>query len=378
MADRYSGNPNDRVTDREGARLGQKRSEDAVPKQGAANRVAGAATYRIGPPTRPHITWDNGFLDRFSPRAPTVSDYAELAKWKGKLEAGELLRSDLTDALAAYRHFLDGRGRDRVFSYERYIRNDKSGRQTLRNAILSIQWGVLQLWNGYGKRSFSLTGSAISCAPNSMFPYPATENWQKTIGGHVIWLSGSIKVSGGLKPEPALNKAGSHSFRGRQLQVAKDGAIRVAPGDTLSFYSGALYGGNLSHVNDFGRKQGNMILTIANANLIRAGEVLYHIPTHSHYLAISGSNNPAFSLEMVLHAEDRYNFNPGQQDIATGIADSANGRFEITGLGHQFTQTSTLRRAVAWSGYSLGVASAGGSDSRERQPQNNRQVRNRI
>ncbi len=44
---------------------------------------------------------------------------------------------------------------------------------------------------------------------------------------------------------------------------------------------------------------------------------------------------------MTIHAEDRYNFNPGAADIATGAPDSANGRFEITGLGHEFLSTGT-------------------------------------
>lgn len=54
-------------------------------------------------------------------------------------------------------------------------------------------------------------------------------------------------------------------------------------------------------------------------------------------------------MRITIMGEDRYNFNPGQQDIATGIPDSDNGRFEITGLGHQFTQTGKLTYTVTWS-----------------------------
>ena len=32
----------------------------------------------------------------------------------------------------------------------------------------------------------------------------------------------------------------------------------------------------------------------------------------------------------------------GAADIATGAPDSANGRFEVTGLGHEYLQTATL------------------------------------
>ena len=60
-----------------------------------------------------------------------------------------------------------------------------------------------------------------------------------------------------------------------------------------------------------------------------------------------------FTLDMTLHAEDRYNFNPGQKDIATGIPDSDNGIFEITGLGNQFDQTAESRRIIKWKRGSL-------------------------
>ncbi|NTX07444.1 hypothetical protein HUA74_05790 [Myxococcus sp. CA051A] len=59
-------------------------------------------------------------------------------------------------------------------------------------------------------------------------------------------------------------------------------------------------------------------------------------------------DKPSFSMDMTVHAEDRYNFNPNQKDIATGIPDSDNGRFEQTGLAHQYTQTGTVQRKVTW------------------------------
>ncbi|AGC49036.1 hypothetical protein MYSTI_07764 [Myxococcus stipitatus DSM 14675] len=58
---------------------------------------------------------------------------------------------------------------------------------------------------------------------------------------------------------------------------------------------------------------------------------------------------PSFSMDMTVHAEDRYNFNPNQKDIDTGIPDSENGRFEQTGLAHQYTQTGSVQRKVGWS-----------------------------
>lgn len=43
---------------------------------------------------------------------------------------------------------------------------------------------------------------------------------------------------------------------------------------------------------------------------------------------------PQFEVDMTIHAEDRYNFNRGQSDIATGAPDALRGRLEEVGLAH--------------------------------------------
>jgi hypothetical protein len=215
------------------------------------------------------------------------------------LEGSETLRPDLTDGVAAYRRYLDGEGKPRQFSYERYVSNDNSGRTTLRNVILEAQDAAMKLWKANKEPSkFSFTGPPIPCGssdpklPNvrKQFPYPATENWQKAIRAHSIWLSGDVSV-------------------------------KTFPGTTLP---------------------------------------------------------PEFRMNMVLHAEVQYNFNPGKADIATGIPDSDNGRF-VVGWAHGYRHTSTLERSFSWKGSNLGVASM---DSRirlrSRQPQNNRAIANRL
>lgn len=82
---------------------------------------------------------------------------------------------------------------------------------------------------------------------------------------------------------------------------------------------------------------------------------------------------------MTLNAEDRYNFNPGMKDLSTGIDDNENGKFERTGLGHQFVSYSSLQRYLRWTGLDLGVElSARPHTTRLRQPSNSRRMRNRI
>jgi hypothetical protein len=259
------------------------------------------ARYKVGPPVRPAIAHDNGFLDRYRPRPATAADRAQFAKWAAVLEAAEAAQkvpfiphNDLPDALAAYRHFLYGKGADRIFSYERYVMSDESGRITLENALIDARLGADSLFSADRKlSSFQMCSSAISCGSDDpdfadFFPYPKTENWQKAIGAHSIWLSAMVNVTG-----PAAR--------------------------------------------------------------------------------------PQFAMVVTLHAEDRYNFNPENEDISTGIPDSANGRFEVTGLAKQYMNFSTLVRQVRWEG-SSGVKPtvtpyAGG---RLRKPSDNRRARNRV
>jgi hypothetical protein len=54
------------------------------------------------------------------------------------------------------------------------------------------------------------------------------------------------------------------------------------------------------------------------------------------------------AITMTLHAEDMYNFNPNDADIATNVRDSENGRFEIVGLGTKFLQIGTATRTIAF------------------------------
>lgn len=170
------------------------------------------ARYFVGAPRRPEIRHDNGF-GQFPRRNPTSADRRRYAKWQGRLELAEAIqgvpgapKNDIPDALAAYRHFLQGRGAARTFSYERYVANDASGRTTLQSAILEAMAAAYTLHASAAPTggTFSFTGSAIPRGgTNGSFPYPATENWQKAIGAHSIWISGDVTVK---VPKPGVRR----------------------------------------------------------------------------------------------------------------------------------------------------------------------------
>lgn len=105
-----------------------------------------------------------------------------------------------------------------------------------------------------------------------------------------------------------------------------------------------------------------------------SGEV--HIATNSsNYL-------DEFSAIVEIHIEDMYNFNPGAADIATGIPDSANGRFEVTGLAKQYRNLAKITRNIGWTEGQTpeaAVDSASGNPRlRQRRPNDNRRLRNRV
>lgn len=64
--------------------------------------------------------------------------------------------------------------------------------------------------------------------------------------------------------------------------------------------------------------------------------------------ATEATGTPTFEAKSEFSTEDRYNFNPGSKDRATGIPDEANGRFERTGLGQQYLNSGTVQRSWAF------------------------------
>ncbi|ADG97212.1 hypothetical protein Srot_0732 [Segniliparus rotundus DSM 44985] len=79
------------------------------------------------------------------------------------------------------------------------------------------------------------------------------------------------------------------------------------------------------------------------------------------------------TMEVTVHAEDRYNFNKGgAADMDSGTPDSVNGRFEEIGWAKPFDTSGELTRTVTWT---LGEApnatvSSGSEPERSRDPEN--------
>jgi hypothetical protein len=59
-------------------------------------------------------------------------------------------------------------------------------------------------------------------------------------------------------------------------------------------------------------------------------------------------NGNQVSMRVTVHMMDRYNFNRGQADIASGAPDNANGRFTELGWARPFDTRGDITRTVTW------------------------------
>lgn len=66
------------------------------------------------------------------------------------------------------------------------------------------------------------------------------------------------------------------------------------------------------------------------------------------------------TMTITVHAEDRYNFNPKQADIASHAPDEANGRFQEIGWARSFDSSGEITRVITWK---LGDPQGPGADS---------------
>lgn len=172
-----------------------------------------------GPTKRPNIQHDHGFLDdgkgNIDPkkrRAATWEDYKLLAWWTMKLNGAEVLRPDLQDATRSYRHFLDNTGTDLTVNYEAFLAVDSGGKTVLKSSIEDTIAAAVSIHdNKLGgsapaaarQDNFNMVSDAIAVGGRDpRYPYPATENWQKTIGAHFDWIDAAVKVD----ITPATNK----------------------------------------------------------------------------------------------------------------------------------------------------------------------------
>lgn len=179
-------------------------NKKAAPEPVQVKLVNQSGKYTIGMPRRPSITHDNGFLASFSPREPTLAERLAYAKLRVKARGGDLVGHYwnekkkewvyVADAISAYEHWLEGSGATRKINYRKFLTEDASGKRCLQYILDDFKRHAEVI--SENRTKFSITSDSYQVGGRgSPLPYPDTENWQKAIGAHPVWVSGTVEVS---------------------------------------------------------------------------------------------------------------------------------------------------------------------------------------
>jgi len=189
--------------------------EKSQDKQVDLEMTSVSGRYRIGPPVRPYIKHDNGFLDAYGPEAPTAQDRKNYAIWLAKGAIAQSLcrkdrlqydvldkcgHEDQTEAADAYMHYMKGNGRSRSIDYGKFLESDPSGQAARRLLLEDAKKHIEKI--GRYRTQFSVTSEpyhiggkdAVFPDPPLSYQYPQTINWQRAIGGHVVWISADVQI----------------------------------------------------------------------------------------------------------------------------------------------------------------------------------------
>lgn len=135
------------------------------------------------------ILWDNDFPHGSKAGQDTFEDRVNWLKWQVMLDGGRAIKN-IPDAADFYAHFRDNTGTPKTFDYERAYDEDAGVRNRV-NARLNDSLQAANEAVNAGKTETTLYSPATSEGP-----YPKTENWRKTIGGHTNYTTTNVTVSG--------------------------------------------------------------------------------------------------------------------------------------------------------------------------------------
>ncbi len=106
------------------------------------------------------------------------------------LEIGARGIKNIPDAANFYAHFRDNTGTPMTFDYERAYKEDAG----VRNRVNARLNDSLQAANE--AVAAGMTKTTLYSPATAEGPYPVTQNWRKTIGGHTNYTTTNVEVSG--------------------------------------------------------------------------------------------------------------------------------------------------------------------------------------
>lgn len=136
------------------------------------------------------IEWDDYFPHGSKAGQDTPEDHYNWWKWKAILDVGARGVLDIQDAADFYEHFRDNSGTPKTFDYGRAYLEDAG----VRNRVNARLNDSLQAANE--AVAAGMTETTLYSPATSEGPYPVTQNWRKTIGGHTNYTTTNVEVSG--------------------------------------------------------------------------------------------------------------------------------------------------------------------------------------
>ena len=134
------------------------------------------------------IEWDDDFKHGSKAGQDTPEDWANWYTWELYRQGAGwgLLHSDSYDF---YGHFRENTGTPKTFNYEKAYKDDA----VIRNYVNTDLNASLQAANEAVKAGQT---NVTLYSPKHAVGNPATENWQRTIGGHTMYTDTDVKVEG--------------------------------------------------------------------------------------------------------------------------------------------------------------------------------------
>ena len=149
----------------------------------------GEMEFHKGDPKRPRWEESYGDYDNFYPydpnEKPTWKDYVSWGIWS-MAPAYELLEY-VPDGMKAYEHYRGGSGEPLHIDYEKAYKEDKIIAKYVDAYVNKTNAAIQEMMAKGEKPPFSITSELLPVPEN-----PATENWQKTVGKHYVWISSTI------------------------------------------------------------------------------------------------------------------------------------------------------------------------------------------
>ena len=116
--------------------------------------------------------------------------------------------SDLTDALELYSHYRSATGDLKIINLEKAYIEDPSIKYFIDGEIANLKKAIENIYfqkmdcEQQEMVKFQVTGALVGMTGSGY--YPSLENWQKTLGDFLIWLSADITYNPKTKKADAI------------------------------------------------------------------------------------------------------------------------------------------------------------------------------